>query len=151
MVRKKQNAIGRITERLATAVTKWSGSSIAFTLAFSVIVVWVLTGPLFGFSDTWQLDQHRHHDRDVPDGVPDSAIPEQGLAGDSPQAERDRRGDAGASNRLIDVESLTEQELNLLRRHYTTLVSMSKRDATLTESHSIEEAEHRHKKKLGAK
>ena len=56
----------------------------------------------------------------------------------------------GASNRLIEVESLSEEELHVLGRHYHKLVSMAKRDATLTESHSVEEAEMRHKRKVGA-
>ena len=54
----------------------------------------------------------------------------------------------GASNRLIDVESLTEQDLQTLRRHYATLAQMAKHDVTLTKSHSIEEAQLRHKRKL---
>ncbi len=41
--------------RVAGVVSTWAGSSWAFVLAFSVIVVWGITGPIFGFSDTWQL------------------------------------------------------------------------------------------------
>ena len=40
---------------IAGAVSDWTGSSWAFCLAFFVIVVWALSGPVFGFSDTWQL------------------------------------------------------------------------------------------------
>ena len=47
----------------------------------------------------------------------------------------------GASNRLIDVEDLTEEELRALHRHYARLVAMSRNDARLTESHSVEEAQ----------
>jgi low affinity Fe/Cu permease len=42
-------------ERLSTTMTRWTGSTSAFALACAVIVVWVVTGPMFGFSDTWQL------------------------------------------------------------------------------------------------
>ena len=42
-------------ERLATAVARWTGSTSAFSLALAIILVWALTGPLFQFSDTWQL------------------------------------------------------------------------------------------------
>src|SRR3989454_4123853 len=42
-------------ERFSTAVTEWTGSTSAFLLALAAIVVWLVTGPLFGFSDTWQL------------------------------------------------------------------------------------------------
>ena len=49
----------------------------------------------------------------------------------------------GASNRLINVEDLTEQEVQTLHRHYQALVALAKRDSTLTASHSVEEAETR--------
>ena len=54
----------------------------------------------------------------------------------------------GASNRLIDVESLSEQELNLLHLHYIRLAQMAQQELTLTKSHSIEEAEQRHQRKV---
>ena len=41
--------------RLASSVSAATGSSWAFILAFTVVVVWAVTGPIFGFSDTWQL------------------------------------------------------------------------------------------------
>jgi low affinity Fe/Cu permease len=53
----------------------------------------------------------------------------------------------GASNRLIDVESLTEKEIQTLHKHYKELVRMAKADLSLTNSHSIEEAELRHQAK----
>jgi low affinity Fe/Cu permease len=55
----------------------------------------------------------------------------------------------GASNRLIDAEDLTEEEIVLLHKHYQKLVVMAKDDAKLTETHSIEEAETRHQTKRG--
>jgi len=50
----------------------------------------------------------------------------------------------GASNRLIDVEDLSEEEIKTLHNHYQRLVAMAKKDLELTMSHSIEEAEARH-------
>jgi low affinity Fe/Cu permease len=44
-----------IFSRFAQATAAWSGHSFAFLLALLVVVVWVVTGPLFGYSDTWQL------------------------------------------------------------------------------------------------
>ena len=41
--------------RIAGRVADWAGSSWAFCLAALVIIVWAATGPVFGFSDTWQL------------------------------------------------------------------------------------------------
>ena len=53
----------------------------------------------------------------------------------------------GASNRLINVEDLSEHEVELLRRNYGQLVELSRRDEELTASHSVEEAAHRHRRK----
>jgi len=50
----------------------------------------------------------------------------------------------GASARLLNVEDLTEAELRTLHRHYGRLVELAKAERSLTESHSIEEAEARH-------
>lgn len=50
----------------------------------------------------------------------------------------------GASNRLIDVEDLTEEEIKTLHKYYQRLVTLAKEDSKLTQSHSIEEAEARH-------
>jgi low affinity Fe/Cu permease len=54
---------------------------------------------------------------------------------------------SGASNRLIDVESLTSGELDVLRRHYRELADMARQESSVTKSHSIEEAVARHKRK----
>jgi low affinity Fe/Cu permease len=51
----------------------------------------------------------------------------------------------GASNRLINVEDLTEDEIRLLHQHYRRLVEIARREESLTRSHSIEEAEIRHR------
>jgi low affinity Fe/Cu permease len=52
---KRKHSIGRILERLSTAVTQWTGTSAAFAIACAVIVAWIVSGPFFGYSDTWQL------------------------------------------------------------------------------------------------
>jgi len=41
--------------KFAQAIALWTGHPVAFLLAVAVILVWVVTGPIFGFSDTWQL------------------------------------------------------------------------------------------------
>jgi hypothetical protein len=53
----------------------------------------------------------------------------------------------GASSRLINVEDLTEEEVRTLHRYYEGLVTLAKRENSLTHSHSIEEAEARHRRK----
>ena len=42
-------------ERMAIHITKIAGSSTAFSIALLVIIAWAVTGPIFKFSDTWQL------------------------------------------------------------------------------------------------
>jgi low affinity Fe/Cu permease len=39
----------------AVAVAHWSGKPLAFIIAVTAVVIWAATGPIFGFSDTWQL------------------------------------------------------------------------------------------------
>jgi low affinity Fe/Cu permease len=134
-----------MTGRMAAAVTRWAGSSWGFGLALLTVVVWVITGPIFQWSDTWQLVINtgttivtflmvfliqRTQNKD-------------GLA---IQLKLNELVAAvqGASNRLIDIEDLSEAELKTLHVHYQRLVTMARDDADLTASHSVEEAEERH-------
>ena len=131
-------------EQAARAITVWTGSSPAFGMAVAVVILWALLGPVFHFSDTWQLV--------INTGTTIVTFLMVFLI------QRSQNKDSlaihlklneivavlqGASNRLINVEDLTEQEVATLRRHYRTLAEIAKRDATLTASHSIEEAETR--------
>jgi len=55
----------------------------------------------------------------------------------------------GASNRLIEVEALSERDLQTLRKHYRELADLSRAAEDVTESHSVEEARERHSQKHG--
>jgi low affinity Fe/Cu permease len=140
-----RSALGRSLETLSRDVTTLTGSSWAFALAAAVIVVWLITGPLFRFSDTWQLV--------INTGTTIVTFLMVFLI------QRSQNKDsmalqlklneivaalAGASNRLIDIEDLTEQELRALHQHYKVLAEMAKRDLDLKVSHSVEEAVSRH-------
>jgi low affinity Fe/Cu permease len=142
------NPIGRVLERFAGVVTRWTGSTAAFGLACGIIVAWALTGRIFQYSDTWQLV--------INTGTTIVTFLMVFLI------QRSQNKDAlalhlklnelvaameGASNRLIDIEDLTEQELKVLHEHYAKLATMAKHELTLTKSHSIEEAENRHRRK----
>jgi len=145
MVRKKRNKFSQLLEQFSRVVTQATGTSTAFLLALTVILVWIITGPLFRFSDTWQLV--------INTGTTIVTFLMVFLI------QRSQNKDAlaihlklneivaalaGASNRLIDVEDLTEEEIKTLHMHYQKLVDMAKKDLKLTQSHSIEEAEARH-------
>jgi low affinity Fe/Cu permease len=143
-----QSALGRRLEHWSRLVTNWTGSSWAFATAVLVIVVWLVTGPIFHFSDTWQLV--------INTGTTIVTFLMVFLI------QRSQNKDAlavhlklneivaaihGASNRLIDVEALSEAELVRLHRFYMHLAAMAKRDEDLGQSHSVEEADALHRRK----
>jgi low affinity Fe/Cu permease len=132
-------------ERFATRATEVTGSTASFVTALAIVVAWALSGPLFQYSDTWQLwintgttvatflmvfliqrAQNKH------------SLAVQLKLNEIVAALE------GASNRLIAVEDLSERELDVLHKHYSRLAAMAKSDVELTKSHSIEEAEARH-------
>src|SRR5215212_7417578 len=55
MPRTKRNKVSELLEKFSYQATRATGTSVAFMLAAGVILVWLITGPLFNFSDTWQL------------------------------------------------------------------------------------------------
>lgn len=141
-------AKGGWLERMSRKATEWTGSSLAFALALGTIVVWAATGPIFKFSDTWQLVINtgttivtflmvfliqRAQNKDsaaihlkLNELV--AALP-------------------GSSNRLISAEDLTEEEVKILRDHFRRLVELAQKDEVFTVAHSIEEAEAEHERK----
>ena len=142
---RKRNIVSTLLERFSFQATKATGTSLAFMLAVTVIVVWAITGPLFGFSDTWQLV--------INTGTTIVTFLMVFLI------QRAQNKDAlalhlklneivsameGASNRLIDVEDLSEPEINALRNYYKRLIELAREDDNLTTTHSIEEAAERH-------
>ena len=138
----------RVFERFASAATWFTGSVPAFTLAFGVILVWAITGPLFHFSNTWQLVINTG--TTIVTFLMVFLIQQtQNKDGLAIQLKLNELVAAleGASNRLISVEDLTADELEVLRAHYQLLASRAKEMAETTESHSIEEAERRHELK----
>ena len=135
-------------ERASRLVTEWSGSSWAFGMALTIIIVWLLTGPIFHYSDTWQLV--------INTGTTIVTFLMVFLI----QRSQNKESLAvqlklneivaaltGASNRLIDVEELDEAELRQLHLFYKTLAEMSKSDVHLGQTHSIDEAAVRHHRK----
>ena len=145
MSTKRRRSIGEAFESLSEVVTGWVGGTGAFATALGIIIAWAIAGPIFGYSDTWQLVINtgttivtflivfliqRSQNKDA------IAIH---LKLNEIVAAMD-----GASNRLIEVETLTERELAALRRHFHELASLAREDVELTKSHSVEEARNRH-------
>jgi low affinity Fe/Cu permease len=142
---RKRNVISEFLEKFSHQATRATGTSLAFVLAVTVIVVWGITGPIFGFSDTWQLV--------INTGTTIVTFLMVFLI------QRAQNKDAlaihlklneivaaleGASNRLIDVEDLTEPEIDALRNYYKKLIDLARTDDVLTKTHSVEEATSRH-------
>ncbi len=125
-----------VATRVATAV----GSARAFLASLALVVVWAATGPAFHYSETWQLVintattivtflmvfliQHTQN-RD--------ALAVQLKLNELIAAVR------GASNELIDVERLSDEELEELRVRYEGLVKLVRSAQTGRESHSVAE------------
>src|SRR5687768_2840080 len=106
-------------ERFSGKVVSATGSPWAFIIALLTIAVWAITGPLFGFSDTWQLV--------INTGTTIVTflmvfIIQKSQNKDSKSIQLKLNeliaATKTASNRLIDVESLSEEELNTLHSFY---------------------------------
>jgi low affinity Fe/Cu permease len=146
------SGLGPRLEAMARTITHFTGSARGFSLALATVVVWGMTGPVFHFSDTWQLVINtgttvvtflmvfliqRSQNKDS-------------LAIQLKLNEIVAAVD-GASNRMVNVEDLSEAELDVLHRHYARLAAMAKRDIDLMQSHSVDEATARHEWKHGRK
>jgi low affinity Fe/Cu permease len=142
---RKRNVVSALLEKFSHQATRATGTSMAFVIAVGVIVVWGITGPIFHYSDTWQLV--------INTGTTIITFLMVFLI------QRAQNKDAlaihlklneivaaleGASNRLIDVEDLSEPEIDALHNYYKRLIELARKDDVLTTTHSIEEAAERH-------
>ncbi|MBS0032454.1 low affinity iron permease family protein [Chitinophaga sp. 22321] len=128
-------------EKMASKVVAATGSPWAFFVALGVIIVWAITGPLFHYSDTWQLV--------INTGTTIITflmvfIIQKSQNKDSKSVQLKLNeliaANKSASNRLIDVEDLSEEELDILHKYYCIMVDETKKRVSMMESHSVEEA-----------
>jgi low affinity Fe/Cu permease len=138
---KYQHKKVNIFERFSSKVSHATGSPMAFIIAILTIIIWALTGPLFSYSDTWQLV--------INTGTTIITFlmvfviqKSQNRDSKSVQLKLNELIAANkyASNRLIVVEDLSEEELDVLHTYYTRLAEETKRKINMKESHSVEEA-----------
>jgi len=148
---KNSSNFTKIFETFSAKVTRVTGRPIAFLLAFLIIIVWGITGPLFGFSDTWQLV--------INTGTTIITflmvfVIQQSQNKDTLALQLKLNEliacTKTASNRLIDVEDLTEEELETLKKFYVQLSTLSKKEKNLHATHSIDEAKIIHVEKIEA-
>ena len=113
--------------RFAKAAAHFCGRPRVFVLAVAIIAVWVVTGPLFGFSDTWQLvintgttiitflmvfliQNTQNRDTEAIQVKLDELI----------------RATQGAHNALLDLEELEEEDLDVFRTRYEALATAAR-------------------------
>lgn len=132
---------GNSLERFSQAVSQWTGSSLAFALALGFVVLWAITGPLFGFSQGWQMV--------INTGTTIATFLMVFLI----QRAQNKESRAiqlklneivaaieGASNRLVGAEELSEEELHRLHDRYLKLAEeVQTRHGSLKRSASVEE------------
>jgi low affinity Fe/Cu permease len=145
---KGSQSLKEIPSRFATWISEKAGSTWAFTIALLVVVVWGCTGPLFHYSDTWQLVINTG--TTIVTFLMVFLIQRAQNKGElAVQLKLNELVAAieGASNRLISVEDLSDDDLEVLHRHYRELAIMAKQESRITESHSVDEAKERHARK----
>ena len=138
-------------ENFAQKVTTFSGTTHAFIIALCTIITWLITGPLFKFSDTWQLVINTGTTI-----ITFLMVLIQRAQNKDSRAVHLKLNELvaslkGPSNRLVDIEELTEEELDVLHKYYKKLGEMAKNERDMTVSHSIEEAMEIHKGKYNKK
>jgi len=137
--------------RFAEKTTKYSGSTAVFVGAVGIVLLWAVTGPVFHYSETWQLV--------INTGTTIITFLMVFLI------QRAQNKDSlvlhlklnellaatkGASNRLINAQDFSEEEIRLIHQFYCLLADKARADNDLGETHSVEEAEDNHHEKLAA-
>src|ERR671925_1939800 len=117
--------------RFATGAARAMGHPLAFLLAVLIIVVWAVTGPFFGFSDTWQLVINTSTTI-VPFLMVFLIQNTQNRDSTAVQLKLDEliRAVEGAHNSLLDLEELEEGDLERLRAMYEELARRARMQGT---------------------
>jgi low affinity Fe/Cu permease len=143
--------ISNTFERISTNITRFTGSSTAFFIALAVVILWLVTGPIFNYSNTWQLIINTGttiitflmvfliQKTQNKDSLALQIKLNELLA-----------SEPNASNRMVDIENLTEAELRTLDTYYAHLAQLVKRERDIHGSHSIDAAVKKHNEKMAA-
>ena len=128
-------------EKISNTITTYSGSTPVFLAAVGLILIWGLTGPVFHYSNTWLLI--------VNTGTSIITFLMVFLIQKSQNKESIAvqlklneliAASNNASNRLLNIQDLSEEELKTLYEHYRTLVELTQKAESNTQSHSVEDA-----------
>jgi low affinity Fe/Cu permease len=143
--RKKRSGMSLLFQKMSNKVTKATGSPVAFIIALTVIIIWGITGPVFGFSDTWQLV--------INTGTTIITFLMVFIIQQSQNKETIAiqlklneliACNERASNRLVDIEDLSEEELDRIKKFYIKLSDLAEKEMDVKSSHSLNEAENLH-------
>lgn len=143
-MKKKKN----LFERFSNWATAATGSSAAFIIAAATVVVWAVTGPVFKYSETWQLV--------INTGTTIVTFLMVFLIQKSQNKDSKAihlklnellASHEGTSNRMVDIENLTEEELDHLHKFYIQLSELAEKESDLTKTHSIDAAEENQQRK----
>ena len=128
-------------EKFSGAAAHVTGSSAAFIVAFLIVIVWAICGPFFDYSNTWQLV--------INTGTTIITflmvfVIQQAQNKDTLALQLKLNeliaATKGASNRVLNIEDLTEEELKVLKKFYTKLSDLSEKEDKLGATHSYDEA-----------
>lgn len=152
MAQQKKGGVSKLSlafDKFSTTATRLTGRPAAFILAVLIVIVWAVSGPVFHYSENWQLiintgttiitflmvfviQQSQNKDTVALHLKLNELI----------------AANKSASNRLIDIEDLTEEELTALKQFYIQLSELAEKENDLFSTHSIDEAKNLHKSKL---
>ncbi|HEY4195860.1 MAG TPA: low affinity iron permease family protein [Mucilaginibacter sp.] len=137
-------------ERFSDWATNATGSSTAFILAVAIVVIWAICGPAARYSATWQLV--------INTGTTVVTFLMVFLI----QKAQNKDSKAihlklneliashqGTSNRMVDIENLSEKELDHLHKFYLEISDLAEKEDDLTCTHSIDAADENHHTKIG--
>jgi low affinity Fe/Cu permease len=142
-LRKSKNMTNKknLFERFANWATLATGSSAAFIIAMAVIIVWAVTGPIFKYSNTWQLI--------INTGTTIVTFLMVFLIQKSQNKDSKAihlklneliASHQGTSNRMVNIEDLTEKDLDHINKFYIHLAKLAEQEDDLTCTHSIDAA-----------
>lgn len=132
----------KLFEKFSNLATTFTGSSYAFFGAFAIVIIWAVCGPIFNYSQTWQLVINTgttiitflmvfliQKSQNKDSKAIQIKLNELIAASDK------------ASNRIVDIEDITEEELDQLHKYYEKLAEVASKNGDFCTSHSIEKAE----------
>jgi low affinity Fe/Cu permease len=146
--KKRRGSLARKFEKLSNVITRAVGRPIASLVSMLIVILWAATGPIFGFSETWQLIINTSTTiiTFLMVFIIQMAANKDTIAVQLKLNEL-IAANKKASNRLIDIEDLSADELEVLKKFYVKLSELAERENDLFSSHSIDDANKVHSSK----